>query len=269
MSFSLDLSNPAVATAAKLGVIALITIILWFALGRALSRLQENAEDESWFPVLRISLRSLLVVVAIFSALDTLSINTNGLLAVLGTAGLAVALALKDTLQNIASGLMILALRPFKVGDTIDFGGTIATVKEINLFATELKSLDGLFISAPNTALWGQTITNTSRNKTRRMEIVTGVRYRDDYRKGLEVLRQLVAQEPRVLQDPEPTFVVMALADSAVQLRLRAWTKTDDFWDTYFDLMDKIKPALEAAGLEIPFPQQELHLVTSTDKTPA
>ncbi|WP_295804251.1 mechanosensitive ion channel family protein, partial [uncultured Microbulbifer sp.] len=114
--------------------------------------------------------------------------------------------------------------------------------------------------------VWGETLTNFTRNASRRIEIVASIAYGDDIETGMSVLRQLVADEPRILADPEPAFAVRALADSSVNLHLRAWTKTDDYWDVYWDLMKQLKPALEAKGLSIPFPQRELHIINQSEK---
>jgi small conductance mechanosensitive channel len=228
---------------------------------RTLRHLSQRGVDTTLIPVLSSIAVGAVYVVGGLVVLDIFGVNTTSLVALLGAAGLAVGLALKDTLQNIAAGFMLLLLRPFRLGDTIQFNGILGTVRSIGLFTTELDTTDGLHISAPNGSVWGQTLTNFSRNPQRRLEIVASIAYGDNIETGLKVLRRLVAEEPRVLADPEPSFAVRALADNSVDLQLRAWASVEDYWDVYWSLMHKLKPALEDAGLSIPFPQRELHII--------
>ncbi|WP_444910765.1 mechanosensitive ion channel family protein [Microbulbifer sp. TRSA005] len=226
------------------------------AINRLTSRL-----DVTLVPVLRNIATWAIYIVGALVVLDVLGINTTSLIALLGATGLAVGLALKDTLQNIAAGFILLSLRPFRVGDVIQFGQTMGTVRQVGLFTTALDTSDGLRITAPNSTIWGQTLTNYSHNQTRRVEIVASIAYGDDIEAGIQVLRRLVADEPRILPEPQPSFAVRALGDSAVNLQVRIWTPTVEYWDVYWTLMKRLKPALEGAGLTIPFPQRELHIV--------
>ncbi|WP_444906932.1 mechanosensitive ion channel family protein [Microbulbifer sp. SSSA008] len=241
-------------------LVVLVTLFVAHLARRAVDRLPDRF-DITLRPVLRSISSWAVYIVGALLVLDVFGINTTSLIALLGATGVAVALALKDTLQNIASGFLLLGLRPFRVGDVIQFGAILGTVREVGLFTTELDTTDGLRITAPNSAIWGQVLTNFSRNKTRRIEIVASIAYGDDIDRGLTVLRRLVEQEPRILAEPEPSFAVKALADSAVNLQLRAWAANDQYWDVYWSLMQKLKPAMEAEGLTVPFPQRELHIV--------
>ncbi|MBB5211599.1 mechanosensitive ion channel family protein [Microbulbifer hydrolyticus] len=250
----------------------LALVVTWVAaklVSRAVNRLTERGIDETLVPVLETLAVWGTYVVGGMVVLDIFGANTTSLVALLGAAGLAIGLALKDTLQCIAAGFVLLGLRPFRVGETIQFGSIIGTVRKVGLFTTELDTPDGLRISAPNDKVWGETLTNFTRNASRRIEIIASIAYGDDIETGMRVLRQLVAQEPRILQEPEPAYAVRALADSSVNLHLRAWAKTDEYWDVYWDLMKKLKPALEAEGLTIPFPQRELHIVNGAEKSMA
>jgi small conductance mechanosensitive channel len=217
--------------------------------------------DATLVPVLRNIATWAIYIVGALVVLDVFGINTTSLIALLGATGLAVGLALKDTLQNIAAGFILLSLRPFRVGDVIQFGQTMGTVRQVGLFTTALDTSDGLRITAPNSTIWGQTLTNYSHNQTRRVEIVASIAYGDDIEAGMQVLRRLVADEPRILSEPQPSFAVRALGDSAVNLQVRIWAPTVEYWDVYWTLMKRLKPALEGAGLTIPFPQRELHIV--------
>uniref|UniRef100_A6VYX4 Small-conductance mechanosensitive channel n=1 Tax=Marinomonas sp. (strain MWYL1) TaxID=400668 RepID=A6VYX4_MARMS len=194
--------------------------------------------------------------------LDIFGVNTASLIALVGAAGLAIGLALKDTLSNIAAGIMLLILRPFKAGDFIEFGSTQGTVKEINLFTCVFETVDGLYIASPNSVLWGNNIKNFTRNGKRRMDIVVGISYSDSIDVGLSVLRQVAEGESRLLVDPVPQAMVVSMMDSSVNIQLRAWAKTDDYWPTYWDLNKRVKESIEAAGLTIPFPQRTLHVVS-------
>ncbi|MFI2812033.1 mechanosensitive ion channel family protein [Microbulbifer zhoushanensis] len=224
--------------------------------------------DALLIPVLANMAAWTVYIIGLLMVLGRFGVNTTSVVALLGAAGIAVGLALKDTLQNIAAGFILLGLRPFRVGDFIQFGDTLGTVKEVGLFTTQLDTVDGLSISAPNSNVWGQTLTNFSRNATRRIEIIASIAYGDSIDKGIEVLRRLVAEEERLLPEPEPAFAVRALADSSVNLHMRAWTRTEEYWDVYWSLMAKLKPALEAEGLSIPFPQRELHIVNQVARQP-
>ncbi|WP_020414109.1 mechanosensitive ion channel family protein [Microbulbifer sp. VTAC004] len=244
---------------AALLVIAL-TLVAVHLVRRAIERLPSRL-DATLVPVLRNITTWAIYIVGALVVLDIFGINTTSLIALLGATGLAVGFALKDTLQNIAAGFILLGLRPFRVGDVIQFEQTLGTVREVGFFTTELDTPDGLHVSVPNSVIWGRVLTNFSHNKTRRIEIVASIAYGDDIEAGLEVLRKLVEQEPRILAKPEPSYMVRALADSSVDLQLRAWTGTDQYWSVYWELMERLKPALEEAGLTIPFPQRELRIL--------
>jgi len=244
-------------------LVLVVTVIAAKLAHRGVHRLS-NRLDATLIPVFANIAVWAVYIVGGLVILDKFGVNTTSLIALLGAAGLAVGLALKDTLQNIAAGFILLGLRPFRVGETIQFGDTLGTVREVGLFTTELDTPDGLRVSAPNSAIWGQTLINYSRNATRRLEIVASIAYGDDIETGMKVLRKLVAEESRILAEPEPAYVVRALADNSVDLHLRAWTANADYWDAYWSLMKQLKPALEAAGLSIPFPQRELHIINQS-----
>jgi small conductance mechanosensitive channel len=196
--------------------------------------------------------------------LDIWGVNTTSIIALLGAAGLAIGFALKDTLSNIAAGLMLLMLRPFKAGDFIEYESVMGTVIEVNLFTTIIHTYDGLYISSPNGLLWGNSITNYSRNGKRMMNIAVGIAYHDSIDKGLAVLHEIATNETRFLDDPAPQVMVTALGDSAVTIQLRGWALTSEYWQTYWDLNKQVKESIEAAGLTIPFPQRMLHMIPAS-----
>lgn len=206
-------------------------------------------------------------LVALVIILDLFGVNTASLVALLGAAGLAIGLALKDTLSNIAAGIMILFLKPIKKGEFVEFSSYSGKVTDIGLFTSVFETADGLYISSPNSVVWGSTIRNYSRNNKRRMDITIGISYKDSVEVGLEVLNKLAAEQETILKDPEPKVIVHMLADSSVNLQLRAWAPTDKYWDTYWAIQKQIKSRIEEAGLTIPFPQRDLN-IKWTDEMP-
>ncbi|HCE2598527.1 MULTISPECIES: mechanosensitive ion channel family protein [unclassified Vibrio] len=199
-------------------------------------------------------------ILALVIILDLFGVNTTSLVALVGAAGLAIGLALKDTLSNIAAGIMILFLKPIKKGEFVEFAGYSGTVKDIGLFTSVFETGDGLYISSPNRTVWNATIRNFSRNGRRRMEIVVGISYEDSIETGLKVLQDLALSHETVMLDPKPQVMVQMLADSSVNLQLRAWCTTDKYWETYWSIQRQVKGKIEEAGMTIPFPQRDLHI---------
>jgi small conductance mechanosensitive channel len=194
----------------------------------------------------------LLVIVMV---LGQFGVQTASIITALGAAGLAIGLALQGTLQNIAAGIMLLVLRPFRVGEYIDAGGLSGTVHEIGLFATELRTLDGLYRMAPNSLLWNVPVTNYSRQQERRNDLTIGIGYEDDIEKAQSVMLDLALKDSRVLGNPAPDVFVAELGDSAVSVTLRYWTRSSDWWAASRDLTKAAKIAFDENGISIPFPQ--------------
>lgn len=202
----------------------------------------------------------LVYAVAVLIILDMFGFNTASIIALLGAAGLAIGLALRDTLSNIAAGIMLLFLKPFRLDDFIQCGELVGGVREIGLFTTILETPDGLYISAPNSTLWGAAIINFTRNNTRRLEVIVGISYDDPIDVGLEVLTKIAQNHPALLDTPVPQVFVSSMGESSIELHMRAWTTIDVFWNTYWELNKLVKERIEAAGLSIPFPQRVLTL---------
>jgi small conductance mechanosensitive channel len=254
----------ATAVPGIVGALVLLVVGWWIA-GRAQRAMAAVLERQSRIDamlsgVIASIVRYAILIVVVVAVLGQLGIQTTSILAALGAAGLAIGLAMQGTLSNIAAGMMLLWLRPFKVGDYIDAGSAAGTVKGLGLFATELHSWDGIFQFVPNSELWNKKIINYSRLSTRLVDLAFGVSYEDDLAKGQEVLRTIAGEDNRVLSDPAPQTFVDELGDSAVVLRLRVWGSNDDYWSLRRALTERGKVALEAAGLSIPFPQRDLHL---------
>jgi len=221
--------------------------------------------DETLKPFLAKLVWYLIMIFVLVAVLNQFGVQTTSLIAVLGAAGLAIGLALQGTLANVASGVMLLFLRPFNLGDYVDAGGIAGTVVEIGLFNTEIKINIGLCLIVPNSTIWTSPITNYSRNSTRRFDIPVGISYDDDVDGALTLLEGLLDGDDRVLKDPERLVKVKELGDSAVIINLRAWTKSGDYWATVWDLNKAIVIDLQAAGYSIPFPQRDVHIVSGGD----
>ena len=205
-------------------------------------------------------LYALLMVVVIIAAINQLGVETTSLLAVLGAAGLAIGLALQGSLSNFAAGVLIVAFRPYKVGDFIEAGGVAGTVEEVQIFTTILRSPDNKKIIVPNSQVMAGEIVNYSAKDTRRVDLVAGCGYGDDLDKVSRVLNDIVNSDERVLKDPEPTIAVSELGDSSVNFVVRPWVKAGDYWPVYFDLTKTIKKRFDAEGIAIPFPQRDVHV---------
>jgi small conductance mechanosensitive channel len=241
----------------------------WAARGARGLMTRASHSDMTMVPVVSATVRYGVLIIVFVAALGQLGVQTTSVLAVLGAAGLAVGLALQGTLANIAAGIMLLWLRPFRVGDYIETGSVAGTVEEINLFHSRLRTWDGIYKFVPNSQLWNTTLTNYSRNRTRLVLISFGIAYEDDIAKARKVLADFASRHPDVLSDPPVQVVPLSLDESAVVLQLRAWSTTTRFWDTRWDLTEGGKKALEAAGITIPFPQQVVHWKQDSPPPPA
>ncbi len=204
--------------------------------------------------------RYLLFVIVLIAALGRVGVETASVVAVIGAAGLAVGLALQGSLSNFAAGVLIVAFRPFKSGDYVEIGGVAGSVEAIQIFQTILKTPDNKMVVVPNSSVIGGAITNYSRHATRRVDLVIGVSYSADLKQTKQVIRDVLEKDERILKDPAIQIGVLALADSSVNFVVRPWCKTSDYWDVYFDSTQAIKEALDEAGIEIPFPQMDVHL---------
>ena len=222
--------------------------------------------DETQKPFLAKLVWYVIMVFVLVAVLNQFGVQTTSLIAVLGAAGLAIGLALQGMLRNVASGVMLLFLRPFNFGDYVDAGGIAGTVVEIGLFNTEIKTSAGLAMIVPNSKIWDSPITNFSRNPTRRLNITVGIGYDDDIDDAMALLMGLMTGDDRVLDEPGPVVVVKELSDSAVIMNLRAWTQSGDYGATLSDMNKAIKNELQAAGFSIPFPQRDIHIVSGGDK---
>ncbi len=204
--------------------------------------------------------KSALLLFIIIAALDQLGVDTTSLIALLGAAGLAVGLALQNSLQNFASGVMLIVFRPFKTGDFIEAGGTSGVVESITIFNTVMRTGDNREVIVPNGSIYNGTITNFSTRDTRRIDMVFGIGYEDDIKKAKNIMADIIRRDERVLNDPEPQIAVAELAESSVNFVVRPWVNTADYWTVRFDLTEKIKLAFDENNISIPYPQMDLHI---------
>lgn len=240
---------------------AVVILLIGFWIAKRLSRVVHTTLSRSphFDATLRPLIESVVLwsvrIITIIAVLAQFGVQTASIIAVLGAAGLAIGLALQGTLQNIAAGTMLLVLRPFRNGDYITAGTTVAgTVEEIGLFTTTLTNADGIYVCVPNNQIWGQPITNFSRNATRRMEITVGIGLYDDLDAAIQALRTHVADDKRVLNAPAPEIMVKQVSDSAVIVNVRAWASQGDYWSLYWDLQRSVKETVERAGCSLPYP---------------
>ena len=198
--------------------------------------------------------RWLILLIVMVAVLNLFGIQATSLVAMLGAATLAIGLALQGTLSDLASGFMLILFRPFRIGQYVDIGGTTGTVKELNLFFTELATPDNVQIIVPNGQVWGEIIRNFSHHDTRRCDLTFGIDYDDDADKAMAVILDLAAADPRVLDDPAPWARVTNLGDSSVDITARLWCQTADFWELKFAMTKAVKLAFDDAGISIPYP---------------
>jgi len=203
---------------------------------------------------------TVLLLAVVMAALDHVGIQTTSLLAVFGAAGLAIGLALKDSLGNFSSGVMLILFRPFKVGDFIEAGGVSGVVEQVRMFATVMRTGDNREIIVPNSQIYGGTITNYSARETRRIDLVFGIGYNDDIAKTKQIIEDIMRQDERILADPAPSIALGELGDNSVNFNVRPWVKSADYWPVRADLLEKVKLAFDANGISIPYPQRDVHL---------
>lgn len=222
--------------------------------------LRARAQDELIIRFATNILAWTLLFIVIIAALSQVGIDTTALIALLGAAGLAVGLALQDSMKNFASGVLLIIFRPFTTGHFVEAGGTSGIVESITLFTSTLRTPDNRAVIVPNGAIYSNTITNYSALPTRRVDMVFGIGYDDDLRKAKKLLHQIIADEPRILADPAPLIAVSELADSSVNFAVRPWVQTADYWDVFFTITEKVKLAFDDNGITIPYPQMDVHV---------
>ena len=249
--------------------IKIVAAILIFIIGKWLCRritnlltkiMEKNNIDTTLVKFLGSIVYYTLFIVVMIAVAGQLGINTTSFLTIIGAAGLAIGLALKDSLSNFASGVMLIMFRPIKIGDFVDVGGVTGTVQSIDIFNTTIHSPDNQKHIVPNASITSGVITNVTANDTRRVDLVIGIGYDDDIAKAKDILEAIIKKEERILENPATNIAVSELGDSSVNFVVRPWVKTSNYWDVYFALTEEIKITFDKAGISIPYPQQDVHL---------
>ena len=262
-----DRYNPLILGFGRRVIAALIIIIIGKILTALFRHLSHRAvtgklhADETLFSVLRMVVSYGVAIICFIMILDVFGVNTTGLIALLGAAGVAIGFALRDTLSNIAAGILILFLRPFKKGDFIECGSVMGSVREMGLFATILETPDGVFISAPNSSLEGIPLKNYSRNLKRRLDITVTISYSDSIDRAFQVMRDIIGAEERFHKEPDPLVIVQSLGETGIGITLRAWVDGGNYWPVYWEQMKNVKEKIQASGLAISMPRREIYLV--------
>ncbi len=246
-------------------IMALVVFVIgrWVAkvVVRIIERMMKKARmDDMLTAFLGNILYTVLLLVVVIAALDQLGVQTTSLLAVFGAAGLAIGLALKDSLANFSSGVLLIIFRPFKVGDFIEAAGQSGVVEEVRIFSTVLRTGDNREIIVPNGHIYGGPIVNYSARATRRIDLVMGIGYDDDIRKAKQLIVEAFAADDRILKDPAPAVSVAELADSSINLNVRPWVNSAEYWNVRSDLLQNIKQSFDANGISIPYPQRDVHM---------
>lgn len=202
--------------------------------------------------------RYAILILVVIMVLGQFGVQTASIIAAIGAAGLAIGLALQGTLQNIAAGIMLLALRPFRIGEYVEVGAIAGTIEEIGLFATKLRSVDGVYVMAPNSTLWNQPVRNFTRNGVRRTDVTLSIGSWNDIDRAQKTLLAIAAAEKRIRREPAPIAFVASLGDTTVSLTLRYWTSAADYFSTQIDMTKRAKQAFDTEGISIPLPPPEM-----------
>lgn len=225
-----------------------------------ISLLKKSGMDDILISFVTSIVKTLLMLFVTIAALNQLGVDTTSLIALLGAAGLAVGLALQNSLQNFAAGVMLIVFRPFKAGDFVELAGVSGVVENIGIFSSVLRTGDNRELIVPNGVIYGGIITNYSKRSTRRVDMVFGIDYSDDLKQAKELLRTIILADERVLPEPEPVIAVSELADFSVNFIVRPWVKNADYWPVLWDTTEKVKLEFDAQGLSIPYPQMDIHI---------
>lgn len=248
-------------------LLAIAIFMIGKSLAKFISKLLAKAalastKDEMLQSFVRSMSYFLLLLIVVIAALSQLGINTSSLVALIGAAGLAIGLSLQNSLQNFAAGVMLLIFKPFKKGDLIETGGMSGTVEEMGLLMLELRTGDNKTVLIPNGKVFSDSIVNYSDNETRRIDFIFDISYDADIAQAKSIVADILANEQNVLKDPAPVIAVSALAANSVQLVVRPWVNTPNYWTTYWGIMEKVKLAFDEAGIAIPYNQMDIHITS-------
>jgi small conductance mechanosensitive channel len=267
MDLSPEIVDPIVALTLNVLAAAAILAIGWVAAGRVERTVRtltgrNQRIDVTLAGVSGRVLRALVLIFTLIAVLDRFGVQTTSLVALIGAAGLAVGLSLQGALGNVAAGVLLLVLRPFKVGDAVLVGGTAGMVEDIGLFVTKLRTFEGVVVYMQNGGVWSGAVQNFSQAERRRADLTFGIAYTDDMGRAIELIRDELRRDARVLAEPEPVVAVEGLGDSSVDILCRFWTLPADLFTTRWAMTQAVKARFDAEGISIPFPQRDVHLIT-------
>ena len=265
-----DLAGPLASIGTRILFAVLIIVIGRWVVKLLLKIINTALEKTSIEETVRIFvgnlLRTLFMVVVFIAAINQLGIETTSIIAMLGAAGLAIGLALQGSLANFAAGILIVTFRPYKVGDYIQAGSASGTVLDIQIFSTVLKTPDNKVIVIPNGTIMDGSITNYSEQPTRRVDIVASCGYEDDIDKVKQLLTDIINQDDRILDEPEPLVALSELADNSINFVVRPWVNSSDYFPVYYSLLEQIKKRFDKEGISIPYPQRDIHIYNHENK---
>ncbi len=254
--------------ASTFGIKILVALAIFF-IGRKLANmiaklsidaLKKSGVDETLEKFLSSVIYGFLIIVVILASLSQLGIETTSIVAMLGAVGLAIGLAFKDSLSNISAGIMIVIFKPIKIAELVEVAGELGTVEEINVFHTFLKTGDNKLIIISNSNVISSNIINYSRNETRRVDLTFAIGYEDDLKLAKSILESISKNDERILSEPQPLVAVSALADNSINFTVRVWTKSENYWNVFFDMNEKVKNAFDENNITIPYPQMSIHI---------
>jgi len=253
--------------------IKIVAAILIYVIGRWVAKLvvksvvklmEKSNVDESLRQFVGNIIGAALTVFVIIAAIEQLGVDTTSIMAIFAAAGLAVGLALKDSLSNFSAGVMLILFKPFKLGDLVTAGGSTGVVEGIQIFNTIMRTGDNQEIIIPNSHIYGGSITNISARETRRVDLVIGIGYDDNIGKAKQLIEDIIAKNALILSDPAPTIMVLELGESCIDIAVRPWVKTGDYWVVRAELLQTIKETFDEQGISIPYPQRDVHMITNT-----
>jgi len=254
-------------------VIKIVAAILIYVIGRWVAKLvvksvvklmEKSKVDESLRKFVGNIVGAVLTVFILIAAIEQLGVDTTSIMAIFAAAGLAVGLALKDSLSNFSAGVMLILFKPFKLGDLITAGGSTGVVEEIQIFNTIMRTGDNQEIIIPNGHIYGGSIINISARDTRRIDLVIGIGYDDNIGQAKQLIEDIIAKNSLILSDPAPTIMVLELGDSCINIAVRPWVKTADYWVVRAEMLQTIKETFDEQGISIPYPQRDVHMITDT-----
>lgn len=254
--------------ASTFGIKILVALAIFF-IGRKLANmiaklsidaLKKSGVDETLEKFLSSVIYGFLIIVVILASLSQLGIETTSIVAMLGAVGLAIGLAFKDSLSNISAGIMIVIFKPIKIAELVEVAGELGTVEEINVFHTFLKTGDNKLIIISNSNVISSNIINYSRNETRRVDLTFAIGYEDDLKLAKSILESISKNDERILSEPQPLVAVSALADNSINFTVRVWTKSENYWNVFFGMNEKVKNAFDENNITIPYPQMSIHI---------